>query len=812
MAINRANGGLIGKKNVTSSGGNVISTFSASGTHVLQSGTTEIDLLVVAGGGSGGASTSGAIMAGGGGAGGFQNLTGQSVVSGDTIAVTVGAGGGASPAPASSDVQGNDGSDSVYANPISPITSIGGGGGGGGEDNAKDDGRDGGSGGGAAYAYNSGSVKGDGTAGQGNDGGASSLTVGGGGGGAGAVGEAGGTGTNLVAGGDGGIGSPSTITGTNVMYAGGGGGASYGKGTGTPDPQGGAGGQMYHGQGGFGGGGFGNHAAHPSAHASGGAAGAGVANVGGGGGGSSGVAPGNVAVDGTGAAGGSGIVVVKEKDKANGVFNMNSQFISNKKGQWPDNRLFDVTGSTRYNNEDSPKLTYAVTNPSAQVFTISMWAKLGDLAGNMGLWSIGKALTGETGDYSTAEAGFSSAGRLALTAYDGVANVNRFNYNTAATGPLYNDPTAWYHFVWAFDMRNATVGLRTQFYVNGIDHTTRLTTSTAPAELVNLFDPSGSSIAIGYRLGQNSYMDGYIAEVHYIDGQQLHCGHFGEPDSDNPTIWRPKQYHGTYGANGLRLEFKQTGTSANASGIGADTSGNDNHMAVTNLAAIDVVEDVPSNNFCTLNPLDVYASSGGTLSEGNTKLVVTTSGLHTAAGTFAPTNGKWYWEVELDATDGSNPSNVGISDLSRDTKANMPSKLAWGYGYNASTGDKQNSANNSSYGDSYGAGDIVSVAMDLDNGAVYFAKAGTFQASGDPTSGASKTNAAFTWTPTADMNWCPYVADNTSGVSFTWLTNFGNPPFAISSGNADANGFGNFEYAPPAGYLALCTKNLASTG
>ena len=102
--------------------------------------------------------------------------------------------------------------------------------------------------------------------------------------------------------------------------------------------------------------------------------------------------------------------------------------------------------------------------------------------------------------------------------------------------------------------------------------------------------------------------------------------------------------------------------------------------------------------------------------------------------------------------------------------------------------------------------------MDLDNGAVYFSKNGTFQASGDPTSGSSKTNAAFTWTPDSSMNWCPYVADNTSGVAFTWLVNFGNPAFAISSGNADANGYGNFEYAVPSGYYALCTKNLAEYG
>jgi hypothetical protein len=42
--------------------------------------------------------------------------------------------------------------------------------------------------------------------------------------------------------------------------------------------------------------------------------------------------------------------------------------------------------------------------------------------------------------------------------------------------------------------------------------------------------------------------------------------------------------------------------------------------------------------------------------------------------------------------------------------------------------------------------------------------------------------------------------------------NFGSPSFSISSGNSDANGYGNFEYSVPSGYYALNTKNLAEFG
>ena len=58
----------------------------------------------------------------------------------------------------------------------------------------------------------------------------------------------------------------------------------------------------------------------------------------------------------------------------------------------------------------------------------------------------------------------------------------------------------------------------------------------------------------------------------------------------------------------------------------------------------------------------------------------------------------------------------------------------------------------------------------------------------------------------------PAIADENQGTSDTMEVNFGNPSFSISSGNSDANGYGNFEYAVPSGYYALCTKNLAEYG
>ena len=470
---------------------------------------------------------------------------------------------------------------------------------------------------------------------------------------------------------------------------------------------------------------------------------------------------------------------------------------------------YSISNSLRFDGSSSEMEDTLGTPTNIKKFTISLWFKrsalYADITTGQSLISCYRGAVGNPfGAFN-----FGGNDHIEFLAFDD-ENTTVMNIQTNFR---FRDPSAWYHVVVAVDTTQGTASNRVKFYINGTQQTS-FSTASYPAENKELaWNQSSTVHYIGhYQYTNATWMNGYEAEFAFIDGSALAPTSFGETNGNG--VWVPIDFKDdvTFGDNGYYLEFKQTGTSQNASGIGADTSGNDRHFAVSGLAATDVTVDTPTNNFATLNPLDVYASKTGTLSEGNTKLTVTTSNLHTATGTIAPTSGKWYWETELDSTDGSNPSNLGITDLTRDDKSNMPSKSAWGYGYNASSGDKQNSGTDVSYGDSYTSGDILGCAMDLDNGAVYFSKAGTWQASGDPESGASKTNAAYTWTPDGSMNWCPYVADNTSGVAFTWLVNFGNPAFAISSGNADANGYGNFEYAVPSGYFSLCSKNLAENG
>jgi hypothetical protein len=213
----------------------------------------QVDYLVIGGGGSGG---SGLAGQGGGGAGAYRSSISGEPSGGDTLAqsrfglllgtnylVTVGGGGAGSLPAANTNIRGNDGSPSFFANFIA----YGGGGGGAGATA----GREGGSGGGGAGSTTVTRAPGSSTFGEGfiggtayNDGSTAVSSRGGGGGGAGGVG---GNGTVNSNAGNGGSGITSSITGSPVARAGGGGGAlsvdAPANGPGTANSGGGGGGQ-----------------------------------------------------------------------------------------------------------------------------------------------------------------------------------------------------------------------------------------------------------------------------------------------------------------------------------------------------------------------------------------------------------------------------------------------------------------------------------------------------------------------------------------------------------------------------------------
>jgi len=474
---------------------------------------------------------------------------------------------------------------------------------------------------------------------------------------------------------------------------------------------------------------------------------------------------------------------------------------------------YNIANSLRSNQPDAAYLSFAVSSPNTDIFTISMWVKTSLISsGSTTFFEIGKALTGEIGDYTTFTGHLDVDGRSQFDAYDGVANGYSIRWGTPPATVL-RDPAAWYHIVMRMDSSQAVLDNRARLYLNGEDISSRMTKTVDPDQNDDYFNATGSSVyfpgGVSYT-GANTKWNGHIAECAYIDGTSYAASTFAETDEDS-GIWKPKDFKDdvTFGTNGLYLEFKQSGTNQDSSGLGADTSGNDNHMAVTNLAATDQCTDTPTNNFATMNPL-VYNYANITYSEGNLHLLTGNSENSFTTNTIAPAKGKWYTEIKV--TDVGSDALLGITKKPVPVGPNhYPGQQAYDVAY-YSGGHKAIGTSFSSYGDSYTTNDIIGIAMDLDNDKVYFAKNNTWQDSGDPTSGATGTGAISIPSLSGFDDVFIAAGEWNGSDTSTFELNFGNPSFSISSGNADANGYGNFEYAPPSGYYALCTKNLAEYG
>ena len=475
---------------------------------------------------------------------------------------------------------------------------------------------------------------------------------------------------------------------------------------------------------------------------------------------------------------------------ASGVWSIQDQFEAQSSSTWP--LAFPQTtiaNSCRFNNDSSD---YLIRTPSGasnrDAWTLSLWIKRCNLGSYQSIYGI-------YADANNQENfGFDDSDRFFWQLYQSGSAVGQLTSNR-----VFRDTSAWYNIVAVYDSANSTAGNRMRLYINSVEETSFATDTNPSSGLDSLWN-STTAHSIG-RINTTNYIDMYLAEFIHVDGQVLTPTSFG---ATNPVtnIWEPIAYTGTYGTNGFKLNF------ADSSNLGDDTSGNGNDFTVNNLTSIDQSTDTCSNNFATGNSL--YNFNGGcTVSEGNLQLYVA-GGWRSLISTIGVSTGKWYAEVKfVSVHSGANNAKAGIVALDGTVDEDVAQAHAGGsstgnnYGYeNDATIDSNGS--NASYGSTFTAGDIIGVAMDLDNNKLYFSKNGTFQNSGDPTSGSTGTGAISINSDTYGI--CA------SGYYGTMALNYGSPPYAVSSGNADANGFGNFEYAVPSGYFALNTKNLSEFG
>ena len=372
-----------------------------------------------------------------------------------------------------------------------------------------------------------------------------------------------------------------------------------------------------------------------------------------------------------------------------------------------------------------------------------------------------------------------------------------------ATNAKFRDVSAWMNLVVAFDTANGTEANRIKLYINGVQETS-FATETYPSQnrVVNLLDET--PISIGAYNNASHYFDGYMAQVIHVNNQALDATSFGEFDSDS-GIWKPIDITGlTVGTNGYFLDFED------ASNLGNDASGGTD-FTENNIAATDQSTDTCTNNSSNINALSI--GGGVTLSEGNLQVLMDASAQFGGHSTIGVSTGKWYCEIKYSARTDADRLMLGISGNPNLLAYASPFGSGAGYvggaqeptsyGYYSDGGNSFNNDNSSSYGASYTVGDIIGIALDLDNNKLYFSKNGTFQNSGDPTSGSTGTGAisigAASGTNTG--NYFFAVSESSGSFGHTTQCNFGSPPYAISSGNTDGNGYGNFEYAVPSGFF-----------
>jgi hypothetical protein len=433
---------------------------------------------------------------------------------------------------------------------------------------------------------------------------------------------------------------------------------------------------------------------------------------------------------------------------------------------------YSIDNSLIINSADDAYLSRAngSTATLATSGTISMWVKKPRNGSREYLMQTGSG-TGNSNYFSLFFTN-STADSLKVGQY----SVNAY----ANTTNLYRDPSAWYHIVMAFDSTESTGTDRVKMYVNG-----ELTTNTSSAGASSNFamTNNGQTIYIGRESGYPSHT--YMSEVHLIDGQTLAATDFGETNPDGQ--WIPKAYGGTYGNNGFYLKFDDNTSTTT---LGEDSSGNGNDFTLTNMATTDQVLDSPTENYCTLNPLD-FQRAGCTYSEGNLKAAwAADTGLNT--GTInIPKTGKWYWEVVMPTGQSYQYLSFGIVGDKENVNTNAYlGSVTTGYGIYAVNGTKLVAGVASTYMAAVAQGTVMTIAYDADSGSLYIGAGGSWA------NGSGATNQAF----------------GTATAVVTGLTEEQSVAFAFNTGNYVAN-FGQkpFTYTPPTGYLELKNSNLPNS-
>ena len=463
---------------------------------------------------------------------------------------------------------------------------------------------------------------------------------------------------------------------------------------------------------------------------------------------------------------------------------------------------YEIDNSLRFNDGDSAYLGRTPSSASnRKTWTWSAWVKISTGTAHDHTFFSGGIGLGASGNRTVFRI---LSGELEkVMVFSG--NTSQFAFKTSAS---LRDRSAWYHFVLAMDTTQSTDSNRFKMYING-SQVTDTAQLTYPSQNLELGVNTNEQHYIGLLTSDNNLpFDGYMADINFADGTQYAASDFGEYNDNG--VWIPKEPNITYGTNGYRLEFKNSGA------LGTDTSGNGNDWTPTNLASFDVTTDTPTNNFCTMNPL--ATGSRGDFREGNSQVQTNVQGSvpygQVEFGTFFVNTGKWYYEAKISSVGSGGKMGLGWNErYESGNYTNGHNNIGSnGNAFYSHQGDiKIGSGSDFSTGvDSYTTNDIIGCAIDLDNNKVYWHKNGNYQ--DDPTPTPTSNDGRSLGTATYNNTWTPWVTKDDTNNNCNVKFNFGNPPYTNSSSQSDDNGYGDFEYDVPTGFYSLCSKNLAEYG
>ena len=455
--------------------------------------------------------------------------------------------------------------------------------------------------------------------------------------------------------------------------------------------------------------------------------------------------------------------------------------------------VYEIEQSIRFNQADS---AYMYKNFSGagnkKTATWSFWCKRSDLGDRQDVISFAQDVP-------------------FIFQSDDTLKIATFGVISLVTNRVFRDPSAWYHFVLTVDSTQGNSTDRIRLYVNGQRETSFSTESYPSLNAdANFYTGTPSSPytayaqQIGNIIGGSYYNSLYLAEIHYLDGISYGPEYFGETNSSG--IWIPKEYSGSYGTNGFKIDGRDSAD------LGDDESGNGNDFTTSGLGAHDQVLDTPTNNFPTLNPVSSDGLALGDLTGGNLEM----RNIEYIDATMPfPTSGKWYWELcTVSKTQGN--WNYG-NHYFRDVENQFPDSNFTDYiTTNFYHGSNFSSSSNWTDGDFWtnsnepSAGDVFGFAWDADNKKIWLAKNNTYFGSGNP-AGNSGTPLGSGGTAGVEYLITMYsVLSQVMTLNFGQDDTFNNSKTSGSAGAADGNGVGKFYYAPPTGFLSLCSKNKGS--